>query len=520
MLQQYRLTLTCMLYLVCGLLLYPAYQYIFDEDGTGYLMVAKRLAEGDYFNAINGYWSPLHAWIAWPLLKTGMSLLTAFKITSWIAGLLILVQVHRLLNKTMLTNSLKLALLLTCIPVSIHYATYEIAADVLFCWLALLYIDVITTKNFFEKPRYNLLAGAVAAVMYFSKAYSFPFFLLHFTVLQCWLCYHSIAPQRKKWLLRNLLAGIGLFLLISAPWLYALHEKYQIISFATSGSYNFDAHLFDRQIATDKLIYPPPYPGSPSGWEDPIYLPFERVPGQHFFSSQMIVREIRLFLTNIMRAIDAFTEMSFLELAVLLALILSCARNRFRPEPMSIFLLTVLLLPLGYLTVFIEARYLWPLNFLLMIAGAVLLQQWLPKIAPSRNWILFAWLVYFSSFLIYPINTLKDSAGANKDLFVLAGYLREKKIQGNFITGSGSSEDYGMLPKAALLTGSSMHLLIRHDAPAEELLQAMRQQHIRYYFYRYRNEQDLQTFQQSALFKAASQVYQTGICNFVILEIN
>ncbi|WP_315817355.1 hypothetical protein [Paraflavitalea speifideaquila] len=53
-----RLLVVSVLYLLVFALCYPLYQYIFDLDGIGYLMVAKRLAAGDYSGAVNGCWSP------------------------------------------------------------------------------------------------------------------------------------------------------------------------------------------------------------------------------------------------------------------------------------------------------------------------------------------------------------------------------------------------------------------------------------------------------------------------------
>jgi hypothetical protein len=43
--------------------IYPYYQYYVDPDGTAYLTISKRYADGDFLKAINGYWSPWSCWL-------------------------------------------------------------------------------------------------------------------------------------------------------------------------------------------------------------------------------------------------------------------------------------------------------------------------------------------------------------------------------------------------------------------------------------------------------------------------
>ncbi len=51
-------------------LIYPHYQYYIDPDGTAYLTIAQRYANGDYAQAINGYWSPWACWLTALLYHT------------------------------------------------------------------------------------------------------------------------------------------------------------------------------------------------------------------------------------------------------------------------------------------------------------------------------------------------------------------------------------------------------------------------------------------------------------------
>lgn len=515
MLQQYRLPVASLIYLVCCLLLYPAYRFIFDDDGIGYMMVARRMAEGDWQHAVNGYWSPLHSWLAFPLVKAGLTELTAFRITNWIIGYLILVWICRLSNRTNLALSLKTALLLVSIPVTIHYAIYEVAADVLFCWLVLVYIDLITKPKFFESLPLNLLCGLLGALLYFSKTYAFPFFLLHFAAIQVWNFRQSAAVEKKRWMIRNLAAGIGLFLLVSGPWIALLYQKYHTLTIGYSGRINQDVHLYSRQLTTDALIAPPPYADSPGSWEDPISIPMERTQGEYFFRPDILVKQARLLLTNVIRGVNAFNHLSFLALAILFGMGIYLQQQRDRV--LSIFFLTALLLPLGYLLVFIESRYIWPVNLLLLIGGACLMQQLLGKMRIRGKWVIACWAIFFGSFLLKPVDQLKDAVDGNRELFQLADFAREKHIMGLYLASDNA--DYSMVPKLAFLTRSSTWTLLRSGASWEETLQAMRSNGIGYYFFRYNNAREMQSFMEGALYKAAYKVHDAGIWNLVILEI-
>lgn len=515
MFQQYRLPVASIIYLACCLLLFPAYQFIFDDDGMGYMMVARRLAEGDYHNAINSYWSPLHSWLVLPLVKSGMAEITAFKLSNLIIGLLILIQVHRLSNKTALSDTLKTVLLLVSIPIIIHYAIYEIAADVLFCWLILVYTDLITARDFYKRPGLNLLCGVTGAALYLTKAYGFPFFVAHFTIIQVWHYFHSKDADRKKWLVSNLLTGIGCLLLLSAPWIWVLYNKFQELTIGYTGRYNMNVYLYTRQFTATDLVAPPPYPDSPGNWEDPRFDPVHRTPGEFYFRPDILIRQVRLFLTNFMEAASCFSQLSFLAPAILfgLAIYWFYQRNAL----IFLFFLTSVLLPLGYLMVHIETRFLWAVGLLLLIGGALLLQSLLGRLYIRGTRAIICWAVFFGSFLMAPVNQLKDAVGGNAALFELAAFAKEKNLRGKYLASDNAVYDF--VPKLAFLTRSSTWLLTKPDLPWEDHLAAMRKHHINYYFYRYNNARELQAFMQGALYKAAYKVHDAGLYNLLILEI-
>ncbi|WP_315817356.1 hypothetical protein [Paraflavitalea speifideaquila] len=85
--------------------------------------------------------------------------------------------VNRLLNKTTITETLKTVALLTCIPIVVSYAYYELAADILFCLLVLIYTDIVSAKDLFTNRNRNIACGIIACLAYFAKTFGLAFLL-------------------------------------------------------------------------------------------------------------------------------------------------------------------------------------------------------------------------------------------------------------------------------------------------------------------------------------------------------
>ena len=86
---------------------WPLYKFIFDVDGIGYAAVANHYVEGNFKLAVNGFWNPLHSWLAVPFIKAGLSDWAAFKISNGIFSIMSLIVLHSLLNKFALSDWLK-----------------------------------------------------------------------------------------------------------------------------------------------------------------------------------------------------------------------------------------------------------------------------------------------------------------------------------------------------------------------------------------------------------------------------
>ena len=78
-------------YLVLWLVLNPILGYMLDSDCVAYLTLAERFAKGQYFESINGLWSPLNGWMMAPFIKSGFNSWTIAKTMNCFVGAVVLV---------------------------------------------------------------------------------------------------------------------------------------------------------------------------------------------------------------------------------------------------------------------------------------------------------------------------------------------------------------------------------------------------------------------------------------------
>ncbi len=79
----------------------------------------------------------------------------------------------------------------------------------------------------------------------------------------------------------------------------------------------------------------------PSNWEDPWFDPLKRTPGEYYFRPDILIRQIRLFLTNFIEALSCFNFISALATAVLCGL----GMYWFYQKNRVIFLFFITILP-------------------------------------------------------------------------------------------------------------------------------------------------------------------------------
>lgn len=464
---------------------WPYYKYIFDSDAIGYLTIAKHYAAGRWHEAVNGYWSPLHSWLAAPFVSAGFYELYVFKVLNAGIGVLILLTFHRYLKRYEFSLSITWGLMLAAVIIVLHFAYFEVAADILLVLLLLLYFLVITTNNFTTNLKLNILAGCLAAIAYFSKTYAFPFLLLHFTFV------HWLAPAQQP---RNWLVGISVFLLVCFPWILALHDKYGIWTIGTSGKMNSSVYLV-HEYNPNLLLFAPPYENSVAWWED-AYL-YQKKFYTPFQSAALFVHQIRILLFNIQQYFLALSVISYLvPFTFLLLFFDALQKNSTIARHLTIF---SLLLPLGYLFIHIETRFLWILALLLL----PWIVQWWIQVLKNNNapkWIYKTILaVVVVSFLAEPVNQLKDNINKQKNWSLQARALQAGGITGNCISHN-KHLDEGMI--VAYQAGLRYFMPGFQKDLLQDVLPEAIKSNIRWFLFFYDTEEKKKEFLQSEIGKS------------------
>ncbi|MBK8089438.1 MAG: hypothetical protein IPK31_16725 [Chitinophagaceae bacterium] len=492
-----RLSISILFFIALFIVTWPLYQYHFDVDGIGYAAVAHHYLEGNFKLAVNGFWNPLHSWLAVPFMKAGLPDWAAFKVSNAIFSIGSLVVLYSLLNKFSLSDWLKTSIQLSSVILLLYYTYSELAADALLVFLLLAYFNLIKSGSFFSSIQKNLLAGFIGACLYFDKSYGFPFFIFHFIVI------HLFLNPDKKQAVKQLAAGFGIFALFTFPWIYALHWKYGewMIAFG-----KFNAHWdFSKGPMPGPVIQPPPYEGSAAVWEDPWHVRKNNLSNVPFL--QIALHQVRVILFNFQQWLISIHELSFLASAILL---MSAVNYFIQKNKTWLFLIiTLITLPAGYILLHVETRFIWALSFVFMIAGGILMQQLFAAININKWQRLFIWLIFFGSFLLEPINKLKDQAFKHKEFFDTVDMMKQNSIAGKFISNTKKSE----CMVVAYLSKSSYYTIAKPSYTTDELLEELDHYQIRYYFFYYSSLQEKEEFLSGKIAAKAKQIREpeTGL---------
>ncbi|MFN4284568.1 MAG: hypothetical protein ACK4E8_01240 [Lacibacter sp.] len=469
-----------LLFLLLFLAGWPFYQYIFDSDAIGYLTVARHYAAGRWNEAINGYWSPLHSWLAAPFVAAGFYELYVFKALNGCIGILILLVFANYLQRYNFSKAQTMGLLLAAVVMVLHYAYYEVAADILLVLFLLIYFLIVTNKDFTQSARLNLLVGVVGAFAYFSKTYAFVFFLLHFS----WVHLFTATPNRRNWSL-----GLIAFFALSLPWMVALSLKYDGITFGLSGKINWSSYLVHERNA-DLIFFKPPYPQSTAWWEDP-YL-YQKTFFTPFDSFQLFFHQIRVLLYNLQQYLLSLNEISHFAPFVLLLIVFDWLQNQNKlTKQLATF---ILLFPLGYLLIHIETRFIWIFGLLLL---PWVVQWWQQQCAAQKTkpWICKTIItVSVLSFLAEPVNQLKDGVNKQKNWTLQAKMLQAKGIVGNSFSLS-EQLDEGMI--VAYQAGLRYYMPGPQKDFCREVLPQAKTSGIRWFLFFYRSESEKLQFWES-----------------------
>ena len=274
-------------------------------------------------------------------------------------------------------------------------------------------------------------------------------------------------------------------LVVSFPWIYALHYKYGIWTTSTAGSLNMSWYLVGHPYWTDniKLLLPPAYPDSPYYWEDP-YVSNGITP--HFWSSWHLfgLQFIRIGV-NLFRLLISSLQLSVFFTVTGLVVLGALRRRKLwsnYPIAIRVIALSFLLFPLGYLPINFESRYLWYMLPISLVLIDYIVKRNIPFLT-KRMGLNAIYAMLALSLTIYPIAQLWKIAnsGADRDA-KMASALKANGIRGKFTSNINTSRQMQSVARIAYFTGNSYYSIPYPDkVTSEELLKEIRRYDIDYY---------------------------------------
>jgi hypothetical protein len=329
-------------------------------------------------------------------------------------------------------------------------------------------------EGFVTKPFLWVVTGAIGALAYFAKAYSFPFFILNTLV-----CVYFVANKDKALWLKICAASIITMMALSSPWIVALHHKYGIWTTSTAGTLNMSWYLVGHPHWKEgiNLLLPPAYPDSPYYWEDPWFANGDT---PHFWSSWHLfgLQFLRIGL-NMWKLLRSCLELSVFFPVIGVLALLSLRSKKWQAVfsgNIKIVVYSFLLFPLGYVLINFESRYLWYMLPLGLVMGGIVLQQM--ELQFKKLWM----VLLAGSLLVFPVWGLMKMYDVGITNNGNEHWLRRFEISGETFTSDAQQGPQTQeVARFAYFNHCHYCNMTNPKASDQEILAEMRRYHVRYY---------------------------------------
>ncbi len=351
----------------------PTYRWQINPDGVGYLSVAHEVLRGQFFDSINGYWSPLVSWLTVPLMAMGIEPVLAFKIMSLILGAIGLITAWRLMGNLKVANGARTIAALAMVPMLIWFALQVITSDLAVAVALLMYLTHLTHPRTATSMRRSAISGAWMGLAYLAKAYALWFVAVHYVITSAIAWRRQRDPAGRRDVARAAGVGLVVFLTISTAWALVLTAKFGRFTYGSTGQFNWAYNGPDfKSPMHSRGLLPPPNPAAVSVWDDATYLPVE---SWNPFTPQRNWDHFKKNLDRnyqvLLKLLDSYSALVYF---VLIGALLVAGSIREPKETFSngILAIALLLYPCGYLVLHMEPRFFWILPMLLVVFGATI----------------------------------------------------------------------------------------------------------------------------------------------------
>lgn len=365
---------------IAGYYLIPDTLLLLTTDSLSYLSIAKLYAAGDWWNALNAYWSPAfsillsvcYTWDIDPLYGGKWLMIIASILSVWIFFFIAdACGIHRILN---------LCLCTAAAIVLMHPAIANFTPDVL-CIPLLLGIVLWVIKELNNPLSLSFMPVAVCgATGYYAKQYVLFFFLIFITLFTL----YQFATKRGLAvpITRRYIKTLLLFVLLISPWILLLSIKYGRFTYSSAAAYNLERYCdptHEEYDTSHYKLHPLPYPKAVSFWDDPTYL----ISGKYSFSKLFKSETGRtFFLKHLNKNYESYFDLFDFLLAyhlfpILFLVFCFLLHQYFYPSATIRYLvwsgLAFSIYLFGYIMITDDYRYAYfPLLFILLWAAFIL----------------------------------------------------------------------------------------------------------------------------------------------------
>jgi hypothetical protein len=468
------------IFTILGIFLLHYYQYQINPDGVSYISIAKKYFNGDYRDAINGFWGPMISWLLVPFLGTNISPLVAVKIQMMIIGLLTLIGLKLLLTRFTIDESLKRVMLFSSIPILLYFVFFVISPDLHVVCALIFYFASMFDSDYPEKKMAGVLGGLFGGIAYLSKSYVFPFFIVHYPIINFMHYMRNSNEKIRKKIIFNFITGMTVFAVISGCWIMMISSKYDRFTFGTSGAVNYKLTISPLKLNIDAL-QSPPNKSALSIFEDTSYLAFSVRPWNIIGSRENLKYYIGHVIKNLIASRNillSFSVLSFTILFVHIFILGYPTENRWEHYNSSFLIVTLLIYILGYILIIVEERYVWIVLILLFTMGGYQISFLLRNNLLFGKWKTIVISVYILSFVLHPSIQLLRNLDTGKEEYRLGNLLNQYGIAGAI----ASNTDPGLTLEMTYYVNGKYFGALEKDIDMAEFERTVKHHSIDYYF--------------------------------------
>jgi len=369
-LRAYGFAFPALAYLAAGIWIVASSGYSLDPDGVGYIQAGKHWASGTFHLAINGVWSPLLSWLIVPLLWCHVEPTLAIGVIKLLSGLLFAAGCVALWA-ALCGGAGRLVIFSAALLLALGMLPGGLMPDMLLACILTWYFVASTWLLRKGTLSAGLACGLLGGFAYLAKGYAFPFVGVHLglTLLaRIWLVRKAESEGNKR-ILRPFAAAAAGFLAVCLPWIAVLSRHEGTPTFSRSGYVTIccNSPVWNQQFSGPWGLVRPK-DGRLTTWENPLEAPLEWPKNPRMIN---LAGGLKLNLKKVLLSMKSIDVAGLLWCGWMVSIIFLFPLRESLARRNGILQTWACLTPgayvAGFVLLFVDSRYLWPLYGMLLV---------------------------------------------------------------------------------------------------------------------------------------------------------